>query len=120
MPNVWLPTSFKSDVSDAGRFGEVIVCIRTAEDPFNIERIRRVIREEVLPASQRDDFLLFASPAIVMATVLTEWLSYYGEARCLFFRDSKRCYVERILRLDNRDKAVYNGKHEPPSPGYPG
>jgi len=108
MSTVWLPMQVRADVSDAERFGKLITGITKPIDPFNVSEVRKIVREEVLPASDRDDFLLFASPAIVMACFLSEWLSYYGEARCLFYRDSKKCYWEKRLSLDLRDSKGYN------------
>lgn len=106
---VWIPKAIRErgrDFSGLNRFGSSVVIFPKEVNPMNVGQQRRVLREQVLPASFSDDFVLLVGPTLMIATVITEWLNHHGRVRVLAHKQSIGDYEIRTLCLDPRSPSA--------------
>lgn len=102
MSNVWVPwKGIKHDIEKAAKWGTIVEVFegRSIASPLALFDQRKVIVDEVLPMSFKDDFILIAGPQIVVLNFVITWMNHHGFAKCLVYKRSVDDFVEKRFDL---------------------
>lgn len=117
MSVVWVVKDVKGlakaqiDVSQVAKFGAITPVFGKEVSPLDMWQMRKIVKEQVIPAAFKDNYLLVAGPSIMQLAFACEWLGHFKELRLLAYKYSTREYVVKKLQLPNRQKDT-NGKVE--------
>ena len=98
MTKVYIVNRSGHDMSDAGRFGEMVFITTGELDRFQPNyMLRRAVK--VLEDSQEDDYILLTSLTILCSVVCSTFARKHGRLNLLLFRNGK--YITRTLMIDD-------------------
>lgn len=96
MRKVFIPKSGGHDFQAAEEFGDLVFLCDEDQSPFEVDRIREILRRKLADASPEDFLLLSGSPSInIMAAM--ELIRRFGRVNMLLFHARRKIYIRRDL-----------------------
>jgi len=101
MPRVYVVNTSGHDISDAERYGELVVMTEGTVDKFNITIMLRAFNEH-LAYSTSDDFILVSGPTVMNCIACAMFAAKHGCLNLLLWRyerDGEDRYVHERVRF---------------------
>lgn len=101
MSQVWLPkkSTKAQDLSSVEKYGRIVEVFKKSPNPLDVDGNSKVVQDEVMPLTFKDDLVLSAGPTVLILVVVTQFLKRYGECRLLVWKHSRSEFVVRTLSL---------------------
>lgn len=96
---IWLVRPMNRDFNGLNKLGKICPIHPRNVSPLNIEKQKKIIREDVIPASSRNDGVLLAGPTIMLITLASVWREYHPYMNVVIWHHRTQKYISKRLSL---------------------
>lgn len=100
VPVVWLTNEGGHDYKDAEKYGRVMPITTGSVNPFNPDRLMVMISHRLRVASP-DDFVAVSGSPLLVALVITMWLTRFGTCNVLLWSHRDGGYKHLVISQES-------------------